>query len=89
MAWRVEFLPSADRDLKKLDPQAARRVLSFLKDRIEGAVNPRSLGQALKGSRMGEFWKYRVGDLRIIAKLQDAVLLVLVVKVGHRRDVYR
>lgn len=89
MAWKVEIDPAAERELDKLDPQVARRVLRFLSERVAGSENPRSIGEALQGSRLGEFWKYRVGDCRIVARIEDERLLVLVVRVGHRSQVYR
>lgn len=89
MAWRVEIDSAAERDLDKLDPQMARRILAFLHGRIAPLDDPRSIGEALKGSRLGELWKYRVGDCRIIANIEDGALRVLVVKVGNRREVYR
>jgi len=81
--------PGADRDLDKLDPQHARRILRFLLERVAHLDNPRSLGEPLQGQRLGEFWRYRVGDYRLVCSIQDDRLLVLVVKVGHRRDIYR
>ena len=69
MAWRVEFDPAAARELGKLDPQVARRILTFLHDRVATLDDPRSIGEALKGSRLGEFWKYRVGDYRIVSSM--------------------
>jgi mRNA interferase RelE/StbE len=89
MAWRVEFAAAALRELDKLDPQVARRVLAFLHDRIVVNGDPRGVGQALKGSALGEFWKYRIGDYRVVADIEDRVLQVLVVRVGNRKDVYR
>lgn len=89
MAWRVEFDPAAERELKKLDPQASRRILKFLSERVLPSKNPRSLGEALKGAQLGGFWKYRIGDYRVIAHIEDRVMLILVVRVGNRRDVYR
>ena len=89
MAWRIELDPAAARELAKLDPQDARRVLRFLSLRLARAAGPRAVGQALKGSRLGEFWKYRVGDFRIIARIEDRALLILVLLVAHRRDIYR
>jgi mRNA interferase RelE/StbE len=59
MAWTVELTPLAEKQLEKLDPQIARRILSFLHGRLAGSNDPRSLGEALKGSELGEFWKYR------------------------------
>lgn len=89
MAWSIELLPAAARELGKLDPPAARRILSFLADRLAPAKDPRSLGAALKGSRLGEFWKYRVRDYRIIAKIEDRILRILVIRVADRKESYR
>lgn len=89
MAWRIEFDPAADKELGKLDPQTARRILTFLHGRVAQLEDPRSIGEALKGSRLGEFWKYRVGDYRIISHIEDAAVRILVVRIGNRRDVYR
>ena len=79
----------AQKNLDQLDPGIARRILAYLNDRVASSDDPRSIGQALKGSRLGEFWKYRVGDYRIIANIEDNALRVLVIKIGNRRDVYR
>lgn len=89
MAWKVELARAAERDLDKLDPQVARRILTFLHTRVASLDDPRSIGEALKGSDLGEFWKYRVGDYRIIASIEDGQLRILVVRVGNRREVYR
>lgn len=88
MAWTIEFDPRAVRDLKKLDRPVQRRVLSFLRDRVASAADPRSIGEALAGPQ-ARFWKYRLGDFRIICQIRDAEILVLVVRIGHRSDVYR
>jgi mRNA interferase RelE/StbE len=89
MAWKVELDRAAERDLDKLDRQTARRILAFLHGRIASQDDPRSIGEALKGSKLGDFWKYRVGDYRIIASIEDGALRVLVVKIGNRKEVYR
>jgi mRNA interferase RelE/StbE len=89
MAWKIELSVGADRELEKLDPQNRTRILRFLHERIAKLDNPRSLGQALHGSRLGEFWKYRVGSYRLICKIEDALLVVLVLRVGHRKEIYR
>ena len=89
MAWRVEFAKGAQKDLAKLDASGRERVLRFLAERVEDADDPRKPGEALKGPTVGQYWKYRVGDNRVIGDLQDALLLVLVVRVGHRREIYR
>lgn len=89
MAWKVELDEAVQDELDKFDPQIARRILSFLFDRVAKLDDPRSIGEALKGSKLGAFWKYRVGDYRIIADIEDSALRVLVVRVGNRREVYR
>ena len=89
MAWQIEFDESARKELAKLDRQVARRLIDFLKNRVLNLRDPRSVGQALRGSTLGEFWKYRVGDFRIIASIQDDHLIVLVLRVGNRSDIYR
>jgi mRNA interferase RelE/StbE len=89
LAWKIEFTEAALRQLEELDKSAAVRISKFLQQRIAPSKNPRSIGQALKGERFGEFWKYRVGDYRIIAKIQDDRLLVMILGIGHRREIYR
>ncbi len=89
MAWKVEIDLAAERDLGKLDPQIARRILVFLHDRVAKLDDPRSIGDALKGDKLGALWKYRVGDYRIISTIEDGALRILVVRIGNRREVYR
>jgi len=61
----------------------------FLRERVALLDDPRSIGEALRGSRLGDFWKYRVGDYRVISSIEDGALRILVVKIGNRREVYR
>jgi mRNA interferase RelE/StbE len=89
MGWKVELSAGADRELSKLDAQHSRRILKFFHERVARLDDPRSIGEALHGSRLGEFWKYRVGDYRLICKIEDDRLLVLVLRVGHRKEIYR
>lgn len=89
MAWKVELSSQADRELRELDPQHTQRILTFLHERVARLDDPRSIGQALRGSRLGEFWKYRVGPYRLICKIEDNRLVVLVLRVGHRKEIYR
>jgi mRNA interferase RelE/StbE len=89
MAWKVELSAAADRELSKLDAQHTRRILTFLHERVAKLDDPRTIGKALHGSRLGEFWKYRVGSYRLICKIEDNRLVVLVLRVGHRKEVYR
>ena len=89
MVWRIEVSASAAKQLRKLDPQVARRILTFLRDRVAPLDDPRSLGEALRGKELGDFWKYRVGDWRIIADIEDGVMCITVIRLGNRREVYR
>ena len=89
MGYQINFDGAAKKDLSKLDKQVARRITVFLRERVAILENPRSIGEALKGSKLGDLWKYRVGDYRVICDIQDSVLNILVVKIGNRREVYR
>ncbi|MBI3150123.1 MAG: type II toxin-antitoxin system RelE/ParE family toxin [Betaproteobacteria bacterium] len=89
MAWKIEISALAQKNLAQLDPQMARRVLSFLHERVAPLEDPRSIGDALKGARLGEFWKYRVGDFRVICAIEDGALRILVIRIGNRKAVYR
>ena len=89
MAWRIEVSETAEKQLAKLDKPVAKRLRSFLRERLASLDDPRSIGQALRGSELGEFWKYRVGDWRLICQITDAKILITVVRLGNRREVYR
>ena len=89
MAWRIEVSETAEKQLAKLDQPVAKRLRSFLRERLASLDDPRSIGQALRGSELGEFWKYRVGDWRLICQIKDAKILITVVRLGNRREVYR
>ncbi len=89
MAYRIELLDSAERDLAALDPPVARRIIQYLLSRVSVLEDPRTIGEPLVGSRLGNFWRYRVGDYRVIADIDDALILVLVVHIDHRKQVYR
>jgi mRNA interferase RelE/StbE len=89
MAWRIELLPEAARELRTLDASPRKRILLFLRDRLAPRKNPRSLGEPLRGPTLGKYWKYRVGDYRIVCDLRDDRIVIVVVRIGHRRDVYR
>ena len=88
MAWTIEYAETAKKQLRKLDRLAARRILDFMDDRVAASDEPRTIGKALKGP-LGDLWRYRVGDFRVICDIQDRVLTVLVLQVGNRREVYR
>lgn len=88
MAWRIELTGEARKQLAKLGHAEARRIRDYLRQRIEPLDDPRQLGKSLK-SRFGGLWRYRVGDYRLICELRDETLVVLVVRIGHRKEVYR
>ena len=89
MAWQIEFDPDALKDLRKLDKPIQIRLVGFLRTRVSSLTNPGDIGQALSGQRLGSYWKYRVGDWRIICDIQDQKILVRVLRIGNRREVYR
>lgn len=89
MAWTIDYTESAKKQLRKLDKQAARRILDFMDERIAIQEDPRSAGKALTGPMLGAYWRYRVGDFRIICDIQDGALCVVVIEIGQRREVYR
>lgn len=89
MAYEIEFDPAALDDLRKLDRPIQVRLLGFLRQRVAILDNPRDIGEALAGAKLGNYWKYRVGDWRIICDIQDRKIVVRVMRIGNRREVYR
>lgn len=89
MVWQIELTATAAKQLGKLDKGEAKRLTNFLRQRVSLANDPRSTGKALTGPAFGTYWRYRVGDYRIICDIQDGRLCILVIEVGNRRDVYR
>lgn len=88
MAWTVEFLPAAAKELRKLDRTVAARIIQTLEERISSLDDPRTVGNALVGEHAG-YWRWRIGDYRVIAKIEDERITILVIRVAHRREVYR
>jgi mRNA interferase RelE/StbE len=88
MAWTLQFTPDSIKDLRKLDRAAAIRILSTLEKRIAAAADPRLLGAPLRGDRQGN-WRWRIGDYRVLGRLDDVRKVIVVAAVGHRREVYR
>ena len=89
MAWTIKYTESSSKQLKKLDKQTALRVIDYMEERVAVLAEPRSLGKNLKGPKMGEYWRYRVGDIRVICNISDGQMTVLVIEIGNRREVYR
>lgn len=88
LVWVVEFSDDAKRDLKKLNKQIQQRITTFLVDRVQSEDNPRATGKALQGQLAG-YWRYRVGDYRLICQIKDGELIILVIEIGHRKEIYR
>ena len=86
--WAIEFQPQAAKDLRKLDRTAAARIIRTLEERIAPLDDPRTLGSVLVGEHAG-YWRWRIGDYRVIARIEDERITILVVRVAHRREVYR
>ena len=89
MVWIIKYTESSSKQLKKLDKQTALRVLDYMDERVAVLSDPRSLGKNLKGPKMGEYWRYRVGDIRVICNILDGQMTFLVIEIGNRREVYR
>lgn len=89
MVWTISYTETALKQLRKLDRPTARRLVSFLAERVAPQTDPRSQGSALRGPTFDHLWRYRVGDYRIVCEIQDAAVVVLVVQIGHRSEVYR
>lgn len=87
MAWQVRFSKEADKALRKLDRQVSARILDELEE-VSRLDDPRSRGKALVGNLSG-LWRYRVGDYRVVCDIEDGVMLIAVIDVAHRREVYR
>ena len=89
MAWTIKYTETALKQLKKLDRQVARRILDFMDLRVSIYEDPRSLGKPLVGPKLGQYWRYRVGDCRVICSIEDQQLHILVIEVGSRAEIYR
>ena len=87
MSYKVDFTKKADKQLKKMEAYVSRKISDWIEENLEGSENPRLYGKALKGTWEG-YWRYCVGDYRIIADIQDDKILILVTEVGHRREIY-
>lgn len=87
MSYKIEISDIVRKTLRKMDPPSRKRILSYVVGVLAKIGNPRLLGKALTGD-LGGFWRYRVGNFRIICKIDDGKLVVLVVKISHRKDVY-
>jgi len=88
LAWKIKISRTAEKQIKKLDRVAQAAIVRFLRDRLKPAENQRQFGKPPYGDK-GGLWRYRVGDYRLICDIQEEKVVVLVLRVGHRKDVYR
>ena len=88
MAWTANFDPRALKELEKLDRMAQRRIVNFLQERVLRRADPRDLGKAMTGDQAG-LWRYRIGDYRLVCRIDDEAELMLVLRVAHRKEAYR
>jgi mRNA interferase RelE/StbE len=88
MAWKIDITQEAKGELKKLGASEAQRILKFLYKRLQNRENPREIGESLKGN-LRDYWRYRVGDYRILCRLEDKIVTVFVIHIAHRREVYK
>lgn len=89
LTWTIKIEAVAARNIKSLDRPIQKRIAAFLRDRLAPLDNPRAIGEALHGADLGEFWKYRVGDYRLIARIDDQVITITLIRIAHRREAYR
>lgn len=87
--WDIDYLPKVRKDLEKLDRHIQDQLTRFMEERVAVRQDPRSLGEALRGPVLGGFWKYRVGDYRMVVDIRDTVRVIMVLDVGNRKEVYR
>jgi mRNA interferase RelE/StbE len=88
LKWKIELSDNAISNLKTLDKIIQKRIIKFIKVRLETHENPRRIGSSLKGKLSG-LWKYRIGDYRLICKIDDSIIEILVIHIGHRKNIYK
>ncbi len=88
MSWRVAYTEEAMKSLRKMDPSTRAMLLTWIRKRLDGCPDPRAFGKGLTANRSGQ-WRYRVGDWRILARIEDDRVVILILEIGHRSEVYR
>ena len=87
MTYKVRLTDKAKKDLKKLDKHTAALILGWIRKNLENCENPRLYGKRLTANLSGQ-WRYRIGDYRLLAQIEDEIITILILNVGHRRDIY-
>ena len=88
MSYRVVFSKTALKMMEKLDPHVSALIIGWIRKNLEGCTDRRAHGKPLKGNRKGE-WRYRIGNYRVLAEIREAEILIYVLEVGHRKDIYK
>ena len=88
MAYKAEFDKKAEKDLRKMDKHQSKLIKDWVKENLDGCANPRVLGKELTGNLKG-YWRYYIDVYRLICDIQDGVCKIIIVKAGHRKEVYR
>jgi mRNA interferase RelE/StbE len=88
LAWQIDYTDEARRTLKSLDSTVSARITKFMEGRVASLDDPTQIAERLKG-QLSNYWRYRVGDYRIICEIRRQILTVVVIQVGHRREIYR
>jgi mRNA interferase RelE/StbE len=88
LTWAIDYTQTARNQIKKLDRPVSKRILDFMDNRVAKQEDPRALGKPLSGP-LGTLWRYRVGDYRILCEIQHSAVRILVIRIGHRAEVYR
>ncbi len=88
MSYKIEFSDIAVKNLRKMDSASRKKVLEYIKDVISKVDNPRLIGKSLVGNLKG-LWRYRTGNFRILCQITDQQMLILIVKIAHRKDIYK
>jgi len=89
MNWKIKYESSIKYDWKKIDKKQKEKILNFINNKLAKLKDPRIIGDPLKGPKLNNFWRYRVGNYRIITDIQDKLLIIVVIRIGHQKDVYK
>jgi mRNA interferase RelE/StbE len=88
LIWQIDFTGLAIKQLKNLDKPTRKRIIKWLEDRVLSGSDPRLWGKQLKGDKFKQIWRYRVGDYRVLCRIEDNIVTITVVSVGHRNEIY-
>ena len=87
MTWTIKYEQQVAKNLKKIDPENRKRIKKFIEERLINSINRKERGESLKGN-LNEYWRWRLGDYRIIGEINENEILIVILKIGHRRNIY-